>query len=168
MNNELIGKLQYIGPNYKYGLTDGKIYDCFGLSSGDVQIFDDEKELYYYSATKPYNDVKNGAGKWILINDYTNGELSDFISGKKSRTSIEIEYEKDNVISSVEVQFPKNKKDFVKYVTKKYVYIKKTPEVIKYQEKILRQFAESLIPIIEKDLIKNETILPNNKELKEK
>lgn len=51
-----IGKLMYIGKNFKGELENGKIYDCLDLSFGQVKIIDDSNEAFWYSATNPGGD----------------------------------------------------------------------------------------------------------------
>ena len=45
-----IGKLMYIGKNFKGELENGKIYDCLDLSFGQVKIIDDTNKAFWYSA----------------------------------------------------------------------------------------------------------------------
>ena len=53
VNGQAIGKVLYSGLTSKGSLTDGKVYDCIGLSFGKLRIIDDSGEAFYYSK-KPY------------------------------------------------------------------------------------------------------------------
>lgn len=165
MKDKVIGKLLYSGPSYKYGLTDGKMYECIGLSHGDVKIIDDENEAFFYSATKPYKDKNGKKGEWIVIEDLSDDLVTDFVKGEKNRTPEEEQFEKGKVPACLEIHFgSKNRHDFVKSVSKKATYVEETPEIKKHQEKLLESFARSLLPLIEKEMAKNGGKLPTSYE----
>ncbi|MGI5979521.1 MAG: hypothetical protein ACOX66_08495 [Oscillospiraceae bacterium] len=82
----LIGKLKYVGPTFSFGLTGGKVYDCTEIDAcGWLRIIDDDswgedKDGYLYLPTSPGPiDDQTIRGRWVIVEDFSNGELRKLI-----------------------------------------------------------------------------------------
>lgn len=143
INGEPIGRVQYIGLSSKGDLTDGKIYDCIGLSFGKIRIIDDSGEPFYYSRKLSFKD---GLAKFVVVEDKSpKNILTGFADGTISRTPFETEIEKDHIIYMEEVFLSKNSKGHVnKNSCEKMVFVKRTPEINKAEEERLKSFTKFL------------------------
>lgn len=76
-------KVKYIGESFGVAsLTDGKIYECLGVSElGSLRIIDDEEEDYLYSAINPRPlDGSSPGGRWEIIEDDEEGTLKELFA----------------------------------------------------------------------------------------
>lgn len=143
MDNEIIGKVRYIGKDHKGSITNGKLYDCIGLTFGDIQIIDDSGEAYWYSAIGPALSSGTDRNFWLVEEDNSSNKiLSDSISGKISRTSKDLEEEKGKILSSVTIHLDKEK--MIKTKSYERNYIDETKETKEYQNKVIDSFAFSM------------------------
>ena len=143
MNNP-IGKLMYIGKTAKGDVVNGKTYDCIDLSYGDVRIIDESGEPYWYSATNPAGDKVIDHSVWAVIQDNSSKlELTDFVSGNKSRTDKDIEKERGEILAAMSLE-PAVGRKVSKYRKIVRVFVDETPERKKYREEQLESIANFL------------------------
>ena len=103
--SEAIGKLMYIGKSFKGDLINGKTYDCFDISFGDVQIIDETGELYWYSATNPAGGGGKDHSVWAVIEDNSDNKLlTAFVSGDINRTEKDKAEEKGKILASLSIE----------------------------------------------------------------
>ena len=128
INGELIGKVQYHGLSSKGSLTDGKVYDCIGLSFSNIRIIDDSGEPFYYGNRPSFKDR---TAKFSVVEDNSpKNLLSRFIDGTESRTPLETEIEKDHIVYVIEASWGDDRKGHAhkhKYTRK--IFAKRTPEI---------------------------------------
>ena len=149
-----IGKLMYIGKNFKGELENGKIYDCLDLSFGQVKIIDDTNEAFWYSATNPGGDSGKDHSAWAVIEDNTPDQLlTEFVSGNKSRTQKDSEEERGKILAEVSFSFSeKGRAPKQRDIERKYV--EETPERKKYRDQQMSSFARSLARMLDENVRK--------------
>lgn len=143
--SEAIGKLMYIGKSFKGDLINGKTYDCFDISFGDVQIIDETGELYWYSATNPAGGGGKDHSVWAVIEDNSNKKLlTEFVSGKNDRTEKDKAEEEGKILASLSIETGKGSR-MMKH--KKIVrrYVEETPELKEAREKQFETIAKILV-----------------------
>jgi len=134
----------YSGEKIKGALTDGKTYKCIGISFGEIQIIDDENSAFWYSATCP--GISGSKGDWIVVEDFSGGILTKFVSGETTRSPEDELEEKDKVIGGVTIRIGGKHRD--KTVSRQNFYINATPEIKKQQDCMFKNFAESMAKYI--------------------
>ena len=154
INGQVIGKVLYSGLTSKGSLTDGKTYDCIGLSFGEIRIIDDSGEAFYYHRRPSHKD--NTAQFVVLEDDSPQKILISFISGDISRTPHEKELEKKYRIgmskSSIGDGISRSRGHISKSPKVLYGFVERTPERDKYWDGLIKQFARSIAPNILKSI----------------
>jgi hypothetical protein len=80
-----IMKLRYKGKSFGWGLTDGKVYDCLGITiPGFFVVIDDDPNeeagsIYSPSNPAPFDGTSLG-GVWEVVEDDEFGSLAKLIS----------------------------------------------------------------------------------------
>lgn len=152
MEQKIIGKLLYVGKDCKSNLTNGKTYDCYDLSFGEIQIVDDSGELFWYNATHPTGYEGHNSGFWSIVEDCSMEKiLTTFIQGTQTRTPKDEAEERGKVLTSTTIHFSNNGKT-IKTKAQHRTYIDETPEHRKNQKEQLEGLARVFYDVLMKDM----------------
>jgi hypothetical protein len=148
INNRLIGKVQYKGESCPGNLTDGKTYDCIGLSYSHIRIIDDTGEPFYYDRNPSWKDKSAKlAGteelyKLLVLNAYGN-----------QRTPFESEMEKSHVIYVAELKLP-DKNSKINHTSKQkrllHTYVRKNQKLRESSKEQIDELWKNLWPAFKK------------------
>ncbi len=152
--SEAIGKLMYIGKSFKGDLINGKTYDCFDISFGDVQVIDETGDLYWYSATNPAGGGGKDHSVWAVVEDNSDNKLlTAFVSGDINRTEKDKAEEKGKILASLSIETD-TRGSMIKHKRIVRSYVEETPELKEYREKQLEGIAKMLVDSLRSNIIK--------------
>ena len=155
INNRLIGKVQYAGESCPGNLTNGKTYDCIGLSYGNIRIIDDSGEPFYYYKYPSRKDTK---AKFLGAEEL----LAQTLHGR-NRTPFEHEMEKTHMIYVAEIKWPeKNSKSNHTLKQKRllHTYVRKNQKLLSSSKEEINELWKNMWPAFQKWL--GEEPIPRN------
>ena len=90
-------KIRYIGDSLADWLTDGKVYDCFGVKENCFIIRDDEeRKETYYILNPAYRVSRLYVSRWEVVEDDSSGTLKAAIErqkeNEKNRKPMQVRY----------------------------------------------------------------------------
>lgn len=90
-------KLKYVGESMAYWLTDGKVYECFGVKGDSFIIRDDEGERNTFTILNPaYRESRLYSSHWEVVEDDGEGTLQAAIEQQqeieRNRQTLKVRY----------------------------------------------------------------------------